>query len=117
MSPCFSCKYDGKCKNCFYSVYGKEYAIYFKNGNRDISHNELAQNQDKFVEKIWRECTDVAFVENEDYELVLDQPWRGFPVGEFTQDDWFHWVDSHHSKGVGWVFENINLYDLNEEEM
>ena len=40
--------------------------------------------------------------------LVLDQPWRGFPVGEFTQDDLFYWVDAHHSKGVGWVYENIS---------
>lgn len=50
----------------------------------------------------------LTFVENEDGELILDQHWHGFPVGEFTQDDWFYWVDHYHSKGVGWVYENIS---------
>lgn len=116
MSPCYSCNDNRSCKKCFYRVYGKEYAKYFKGRHIDISNNEMAQNQDKFIESLWRECEDIAFIENEDGELVLDQPWRGFPVGEFTQDDWFRWVDDHHSKGVGWVFENISPYDNEEEE-
>lgn len=49
--------------------------------------------------------------EDDNGELILAQPFHGFPVGEFTQDDWFHWVDDHHSKGVGWVYENISPFD------
>lgn len=64
---------------------------------------------DKFVERLWRENTDIAWTENERGELVLDQNWRGFPVGNFTQDDWFLWVDEFHSKGVGWVYENVRV--------
>lgn len=47
--------------------------------------------------------------ENENSEMVLGQNWRGFPVGSFTQDDWFRWVDAFHSKGVGWVYENVSV--------
>lgn len=63
----------------------------------------------RFVERLWKENTDFAWVENERGELVLDQKWRGFPVGNFTQDEWFHWVDEFHSKGVGWVYENVSV--------
>ena len=90
MSPCYSCK-NPKCKHCENRVYG--------NPNFAIT--------DHIVEDLWREVTDIAFVENSDSEMVLDQPWRGFPVGEFSQDDLFLWVDEHHSKGVGFVYENI----------
>lgn len=69
-----------------------------------------AKNQDdcdRFIERIYREMTDIAWDEDPQGNLVLSHRYRGFPVGEFTQDDWFHWIDNHHSKGVGWVFENV----------
>ena len=68
---------------------------------------------DKFVERIYREMTDICWDEDEIGCKVLDQKFRGFPVGEFDEDDWLHWIDDHHSKGVGWVFENVQLYGRN----
>lgn len=65
---------------------------------------------DKFVERVYREMTDFSWDERPDGFIVLSRRYRGFPVGEFTQDDWFRWIDDHHSKGVGWVFENVDLY-------
>ena len=96
-SPCWSCD-TPTCQVCAHKAYERMEFMY--------SLDE--ETRDKFVENLWRECEDIAFIENEDGELVLDQPWRGFPVGEFTQDDWFYWVDNYHSKGVGWVYENIS---------
>lgn len=112
INPCCACKDDEQCNGCFYQAYGKMYAHYYKGRSVDISDNDMAKNQDLFVEHLWRENVDIAWDEDENGELVLGQPWRGFPVGEFTQDDWFHWVDEHHSKGVGWVYENISPYDF-----
>lgn len=97
-SPCYVCNCKG-CAECAYRVYG-------------IRGADVHILDDVFVENLWRECEDIAWAEDEDGELVLDQNWRNFPVGEFTQDDWFHWVDNHHSKGVGWVYENISPYDF-----
>ena len=115
MSNCYSCKRDGKCKDCWYRVYGKELIFRPKENSGNIDYDIAVKNQDNLVEKLWRECEDIAYKEDENLELVLDQPWRGFPVREFTQDDWFRWVDNHHSKGVGWVFENISQYDEEED--
>mgnify|MGYP005755307061 FL=1 len=91
MSPCYAC-IDANCSKCPHRSYA--------NPNFKIT--------DKEIENIWRESADIVFIEDDDGQLVLDQPWRGFPVGEFTQDDLFYWVDAHHSKGVGWVYENIS---------
>lgn len=93
-SPCYSCRAES-CKDCIHSVYAS---------GRTFSDAE--------VENLWRENVDIAWDEDEDGDLVLGQPWRGFPVGEFTQDDWFYWIDDRHSKGVGWVYENISPYDF-----
>ena len=99
-SPCYSC-IKGNCISCEFSL------ITPASLKATVSHIN-----DAFIENLWRECEDIAWIENTDGELVLDQPWRGFPVGEFTQDAWFYWVDTHHSKGVGWVYENISPYDF-----
>ena len=92
MSPCYSC-IDANCSKCPHRSYA--------NPNFKIT--------DKEIENIWRESADIVFIEDDDGQLVLDQPWRGFPVGEFTMDDWFGWVDHYHSKGVGFVYENIGI--------
>lgn len=105
MSPCYGCHYP-ICKKCEEKVYAESKWM----------TNVFSHVQDIMVERLWRENVDIAWDENEDGELVLGQPWRGFPVGEFTQDDWFHWVDEHHSKGVGWVYENISPYDFERGE-
>ena len=98
VSPCYSCNMP-HCRICAHRIYAK---------TDFISSFNSKKTKDRFIENLWSECENIAFVENEDGELVLDQPWRGFPVGEFTQDDWFYWVDHYHSKGVGWVYENIS---------
>ena len=86
--PCWYC-IEKTCKNCTCAV------------------AEAYENT--FVERLWKENTNIAWTENECGELVLDQNWRGFPIGNFTQDDWFRWVDEFHSKGVGWVYENVSV--------
>ena len=85
VSPCYSCNMP-HCRICAHRIYART----------------------DFISSFNSKKTKDRFIENEDGELVLDQPWRGFPVGEFTQDDWFYWVDRYHSKGVGWVYENIS---------
>lgn len=101
MSPCYSCHYPN-CSICEEKVYAESKWL----------TNTFSHVQDIMVERLWRENVDIAWDEDENGEMVLAQPWRGFPVGEFTQDDWFRWVDNHHSKGVGWVYENISPYDF-----
>ena len=90
LSPCFSC-HKKTCVDCEYRVWG----------NYKITYS------DQIIENLWKEISDVVFVENSEGEFVLDQPWRGFPKGIFTQEEWFGWVDNHHTKGVGWVCENV----------
>lgn len=93
-SPCYSCRSES-CKDCIHRVYAS---------GRTFSDAE--------IENLWRENFNIAWDEDEDGDLVLGQPWRGFPVGGFTNDDWFYWIDDRHSKGVGWVYENISPYDF-----
>lgn len=90
-SPCYTCR-RVTCYGCKHNVYAGIASVKFYS--------------DQFVEDLWRECDDIAWSEGVDGQLLLDQPWRGFPVGEFTQDDWLQWVDKHHTRGVGWVYEN-----------
>ena len=105
--PCWYC-IEKTCKNCPCAV-----AEAYENTYLDAQWmQKLSWNKDdcdKFVERLWKENTDIAWNENERGELVLDQNWRGFPVGSFTQDDWLRWVDEFHSKGVGWVYENVRV--------
>lgn len=83
--------------SCIHRVYGRfnEYA-----------KENPCMSKDEIIEMLWQEMRDVPMDENSNGELILHIPWRGFPKG-FTQDDWFHWVDENHSKGVGWVSENV----------
>lgn len=104
MSPCSLCKH-GECARCNNNVYT----------SNKFNVDNISPKQDKDIENLWRECEDITFVEDKDGNLVLGQPWRGFPVGVFTQDDWFYWVDDYHSKGAGWVYENISPYDLSRK--
>ena len=32
----------------------------------------------------------------------------------YPTDVWFYWVDTHHSKGIGQVYENISPYDFDK---
>ena len=97
--PCFSCK-KTSCVGCKHEL---------QRGWETISENfPAASEMDTFIENLWRESEDICYVNDESVgDLLLDQPFHGFPVGEFTQDDWLRFVDEHHSKGVGWVYDNI----------
>lgn len=97
--PCWSC-IEKSCKSCPCAVAESFDGTYFT-ARWMLKLRENKDDCDKFVERLWKENTNFAWVENECGELVLDQNWRGFPVGSFTQDEWFHWVDEFHSKGVG----------------
>lgn len=107
-SPCFDCV-ENNCHGCACAV------CETSEDQKDIWWSSklmesIKKNQDdcdKFIERLWRENDNIAWVENEQGEMVLDQNWRGFPVGAFNQDDWFNWVDIYHTKGVGWVYDNI----------
>ena len=105
--PCYSC-IEKTCRNCPCAV-----AEAYDDTYLDVQWmQKLSWNKDacdKFVERLWKENTDIAWAENNCGELVLDQKWRGFPIGSFTQDDWFRWVDEFHSKGVGGVYENVSV--------
>lgn len=105
--PCWSC-IEKSCKNCPCAV-AESFDSTYLTAQWMLKLRENKDDCDKFVERLWKENTDFAWVENERGELVLDQKWRGFPVGNFTQDEWFHWVDEFHSKGVGWVYENVSV--------
>lgn len=105
--PCWSC-IEKSCKNCPCAV-AESFDSTYLTAQWMLKLRENKDDCDKFVERLWKENTDFAWVENERGELVFDQKWRGFPVGNFTQDEWFHWVDEFHSKGVGWVYENVSM--------
>lgn len=105
--PCWSC-IEKSCKNCPCAV-AESFDGTYLTAQWMLKLRENKEDCDKFVERLWKENTDFAWVENERGELVLDQKWRGLPVGNFTQDEWFHWVDEFHSKGVGWVYENVSV--------
>ncbi len=99
-SVCYRCA-QSSCDDCACSV--------MKDWHDTPMMKQALKNSsdcDKFVERLYREMEDICWVENEAGCPILDQKFRGFPVGVFDEDDWFYWIDKHHSKGVGWVFEN-----------
>lgn len=104
-SPCYGCC-EKSCDDCACAICTVHGDVWWST-NLMESATQNQDDCDKFMERLWRENNDITWAENEKGEMVLDQKWRGFPVDVFTQDDWFHWVDAYHSKGVGWVFENI----------
>ena len=73
---------------------------------------------DSVIEELWLESEDVYWNTYPQYdddfivdcEMVLGEMWRGFPVNEFTIEDFWHWIDDRHSKGVGWVHNNTGDY-------
>lgn len=101
--PCWSCRKES-CIGCKHEL---------QRNWVDVKENfPPAAEMDEFIENLYREAVDICYMENADGEQVLDQSFHGFPVGEFTQDDWLHFLDDHHSKGVGWIYENISPYEL-----
>ena len=68
------------------------------------------QHTDKFLEKKWKELTDIPFKENEELELILEHKWWLFKAGTDRETIW-QFFDKNHSKGVAWL-----LYEYEEDE-
>lgn len=62
---------------------------------------------DEFIVETWKSFTDIPVVEDEDDVLVLDEDWFLWKKGTEVQDTIWHWFDDYHSKGLGWMMENI----------
>lgn len=74
---------------------------------KDCRHECKEDVNDREVEKLWDDLTDVPVYENEKFELCLDVDWQGWSKGTDREEIW-HWFDEHHSKGVGWL---MNEYE------
>ena len=60
---------------------------------------------DEALEKLWLEFGDVPIDENE----CIDIDWHDWKKGT-NRFDIYHWFDEEHSKGVGWLSENIDIF-------
>lgn len=58
---------------------------------------------DSLLEDLWKTLTDVPM--NPDTEDI-EEDWFIFPKGTNREDIW-DWFDEQHSKGIGWIMENI----------
>ena len=58
---------------------------------------------DSLLEDLWKTLTDVPM--NPDTE-DLEEDWFIFPKGTNREEIWY-WFDEQHSKGIGWIMENI----------
>lgn len=69
--------------------------------------DEIAEHGEEYVmlydddalERLWHELGDVAFIEDEDMELVLTSDWLVFEAGTSRYEIW-EWFDEHYSGGV-----------------
>lgn len=66
---------------------------------------------DIFLEKKWKELTDVLFKE-EDSEEILDEEYWDFTKGITTKEDIWHYFDNNYSKGVHFL-----LYELDDSKI
>ena len=58
---------------------------------------------DSLLEDLWKTLTDVSM--NPDTE-EMEEDWFIFSKGTNREDIW-DWFDEQHSKGIGWIMENI----------
>lgn len=58
---------------------------------------------DSLLEDLWKTLTDVPI--NPDTE-DMEENWFIFPKGTNREEIW-DWFDEQHSKGIGWIMENI----------
>ena len=97
--PCFSC-IEKSCKNCPCAV-----AEPIDNSYSDAQWmHKMSRNKedcDKFVERLWRENTDIAWTENERGELVLDQNWKLVTLHKMIGS--FGWMNSIVKASVGFT--------------
>jgi hypothetical protein len=62
---------------------------------------------DKEIEKLYSELEDATMIEK-DGEVVLSSNFYHFEV-ETSQSDIWLWIDSHYSKGLGYLNDNIDI--------
>ena len=107
-SPCFFCKHDPceeECPQCVLSP------------NGDAILPDDPTERDTLLEDIYRESVDFNWSHpGTAGEPCISQPFRGFPVGKFTERDFVEFIDKYHSKGYGWVYEHISPYDREKAE-
>ena len=60
---------------------------------------------DLMIENLWKELEDVLM--NPETENI-EEDWFIFPKGT-NRDEIWHWFDEHHSKGLGWIMENVEV--------
>ena len=58
---------------------------------------------DSLLEDLWKTLTNVPM--NPDTE-DMEEDWFIFPKGTSREEIWY-WFDEQHSKGIGWIMENI----------
>jgi hypothetical protein len=60
------------------------------------------------LESLWVDLEDVTMYEDEEGILRLCSEWLHFEKGT-DQDTIWKWFDKYYSKGVGWLYENIEI--------
>lgn len=75
--------------------------IAIQNPNTDVVKEYTTY--DSLLEDLWKTLTDVPM--NPDTE-DMEEDWFIFPKGTNREDIW-DWFDEQHSKGIGWIMENI----------
>ena len=70
----------------------------------------IINKRDKEIEQKWLDLMDLVTYEDSDMKLRFENPLylfdASFEAGTDVEDVW-KWFDEHHSKGVGWLSENI----------
>lgn len=61
---------------------------------------------DEEIEQKWRELEDVLVYEDAAGRQRLSEDWWMWETHTEIEDIW-HWFDMAHTKGVGWLMENI----------
>ncbi len=107
--PCWSC-IEKSCKNCPCAVC-KEYDNilgYIEDTPMMVQAGKDSSDCDHFIERLYKEVKDFFTVTNDENERILAVKWRGFPAG-LKEKEIDQWMDSEHSKGYGYIYENISV--------
>ena len=107
--PCWSC-IEKTCKNCPCAVCECDDSFYGRVVDTSLI-KQAERNQydcDKFIERLYKEANDFLMTIDDGSEQVLVEKWRGFPTG-FKEKELEYWMDARHSKGYGYIYENVSV--------
>ena len=79
---------------------------YFEKFGIRVEFVDVVKEKDKQIEELWRELSDIGIYENEEKVICIDEDWHQFFRGTELEDIWY-WFDDQHSKGLGWLMENV----------